>query len=117
MIPKGYFLIVRHGPGLATEANRFVREVAARVSRVPGLREFNEAQFPVYAAHLGEMPFEIHHGIVCVVGEGQEAVPPFTLVGEFPDETIYDDAFRFAHTVQMATVIAAADCLQEGLLA
>jgi hypothetical protein len=116
IIPKGYFLIVRHGPGLAKEANRFVQEVAARVSRVPGLREFNEAQLPVYAAHLGEMPFEIHHGIVCVVGEGKETVPPFTLVGEFPDETIYDDAFRFAHTVQMATVIAAADCLHEGLL-
>ena len=32
---------------------------------------------------------------------------PLTLITEFPDETIYGEAYRFAHTVQMATVIAA----------
>jgi hypothetical protein len=30
-----------------------------------------------------------------------------TLITEFPDETIYGEAYRLAHTVQMATVIAA----------
>jgi len=32
---------------------------------------------------------------------------PLTLITEFPDETIEGDAFRFAHTVQMAAVLAA----------
>ncbi len=32
---------------------------------------------------------------------------PVTLISEFPDETIHGPAFRFAHTVQMQTVLAA----------
>jgi hypothetical protein len=39
------------------------------------------------------------------------------VVAEYPDETIYEDAFRLAHTVQMATVLAAADLLDAGELA
>jgi hypothetical protein len=35
-----------------------------------------------------------------------------TLITEFPDETIHGDAFRFAHTVQMRTVLAAARAWQ-----
>ncbi len=32
---------------------------------------------------------------------------PVTLITEFPDETVLGEAFRFAHTVQMRTVLAA----------
>ncbi len=37
---------------------------------------------------------------------------PLTLITEYPDETIYGDAFIAAHTAQMATVVAAYDALQ-----
>jgi len=116
MIPKGFFLIMRHHPGLQAKAENFVRKLAARVARVPGLKEFNEAHLASYAAHEGEMPHPIHDSIPCVVGESPRFVPPFTLVAEYPDETIYEDAFRLAHTVQMTTVIEAADLLASGEL-
>jgi hypothetical protein len=116
MIPRGFFLIVRHHPGLQAKAERFVRKLAERVSRVPGLKEFNEAHLAAFAAHLGERPEPIHHSISCVIGESARFVPPYTLVAEYPDETIYEDAFRFAHSVQMATVLEAAELLAAGEL-
>ncbi|HEX3855161.1 MAG TPA: hypothetical protein VHW01_29560, partial [Polyangiaceae bacterium] len=100
MIPRGFFLIMRHHTGLEAKAESFVAKLAARVSRIPGLTEFNEAHLAAFAAHLGERPEPIHHSISCVIGETARFVPPYTLVAEYPDETIYEDAFRFAHMVQ-----------------
>ena len=37
---------------------------------------------------------------------------PLTLITEYPDETIYDDAFIAGHTAQMETVLAAYDAIQ-----
>jgi hypothetical protein len=39
---------------------------------------------------------------------------PMTLITEYPDETIYGDAFRLAHSTQMATVLAAAEIFVGG---
>ena len=116
MIPRGFFLIIRHHPGLQAKAENFIRKLAERVARVPGLREFNEAHLAAFEAHLGEKPQPIHHSISLVIGETDRFVPPYTLVSEYPDETIYEDAFRLAHTVQMTTVIEAADLLASGEL-
>jgi hypothetical protein len=116
MIPRGFFLIMRHHSGREAQAESFMRKLAERVSRVPGLKEFNEAHLAAFAAHLGERPEPIHHSISCVIGVTDRFVPPFTLVAEYPDETIYEDAFRFAHTVQMATVLEAAELLAAGEL-
>jgi hypothetical protein len=116
MIPRGFFLIMRHHSGREEAAQRFMRKLAERVSSVPGLKEFNEAHLAAFAAHLGEKPEPIHHSISLVIGVTDRFVPPFTLVAEFPDETIYEDAFRFAHGVQMATVLEAADLLAAGEL-
>jgi hypothetical protein len=116
MIPRGFFLIMRHHPGKEAIAQRFMHKLAERVARVPGLKEFNEAHLAAFAAHLGEKPEPIHHSISLVIGETARFVPPFTLVAEYPDETIYEDAFRFAHTVQTATVLEAADLLAAGEL-
>ena len=38
---------------------------------------------------------------------------PLTLITEFPDETIYGDAFVFGHSVQMQTTIAAYEIYQD----
>ena len=62
------------------------------------------------------MPSPVHDSIPCVIGESR-FVPPFTIVAEYPDETIYGDAFQLAHTVQMTTVVAAAELLAAGELA
>jgi hypothetical protein len=116
MIPKGFFLIMRHHPGRQEQAERFIRKLAARVARVPGLKEFNQVHLRSFAAHAGDVPHEVNDSIPCVIGESR-FVPPFTVVAEYPDETIYGDAFQFAHTVQMATVLAAAELLAAGELA
>jgi hypothetical protein len=116
MIPRGFFLIMRHHPGLEAKAESFMAKLAERVSHVPGLKEFNETHLAAFAAHLGERPEPIHHSISCVIGDTDRFVPPFTLVAEYPDETIYEDAFRFAHSVQMATVLEAAELLAAGEL-
>ena len=115
-IPKGFFFILSHTVGRRAEADAFVRALSARVSLTPGLRAFNEAQLSVFEAHAGGLDFPVHDAIVCIVKESAEQIPPFMLTTEYPDETIYDDAFQFAHTVQMTAVLEAAAMLDEGLL-
>ncbi|HEY8613092.1 MAG TPA: peptidase M14 [Roseomonas sp.] len=115
-IPKGFFFILSHKAGLRAEADAFVRALSAQVSRTPGLRAFNEAQISVFEAHAGPLAFPVHDAIVCIVKESPGQIPPFMLTTEYPDETIYGDAFRFAHTVQMEAVIEAANLLAEGVL-
>jgi hypothetical protein len=88
MIPKGFFLIMRHHPGRREQAESFIRKLAARVSRVPGLKEFNQVHLRSFAAHAGGVPHEVNESIPCVIGESR-FVPPFTVVAEYPDETIY----------------------------
>lgn len=50
MIPKGFFLIMRHHPGRREQAESFIRKLAARVALVPGLKEFNQAHLASFAA-------------------------------------------------------------------
>jgi hypothetical protein len=45
--------------------------------------------------------------VPCLITAETRHPTPLTLITEFPDETIYGEAYRFAHTVQMATVVAA----------
>jgi hypothetical protein len=79
------------------------------------VKEFNQVHLRSFAAHAGDMPHEVNDGIPCVIGESR-FVPPFTVVAEYPDETIYGDAFQLAHTVQMTTVLEAAELLAAGEL-
>lgn len=41
------------------------------------------------------------------VSASDREAAPLTLIAEFPDETVYGERYRFAHTVQMETVLAA----------
>lgn len=115
-IPKGFFFIINHKAGLWAEAEAFVRALSARVSHTPGLRAFNEAQISAFEAHAGPLAFPVYDAIVCIVKESPGQIPPFMLTTEHPDETIYGDAFRFAHTMHAAAVVEAATLLTEGLL-
>jgi hypothetical protein len=106
-IPKGFFLIMRHHPEWAQTARSLVEAVTKGLSVVPGLIEFNRRQIEICSIHSGGTPYEIINGIPCLITAETRHPVPLTLITEFPDETIYGEAYRLAHTVQMATVIAA----------
>jgi hypothetical protein len=106
-IPKGFFLIMRHHPAWAETARTLIEAVTRGLSAVPGLAEFNRRQIEICSIHSGGTPYEIINDIPCLITADERHPTPMTLITEFPDETIYGEAYRFAHTVQMATVIAA----------
>jgi hypothetical protein len=62
------------------------------------------------------LPFAVLNGIPCMVTEDHRSNVPFTLVTEYPDQTLYDDAFRLAHTTQMRAVLIAANLYWSGAL-
>ena len=106
-IPKGFFLILRHRPGLATAAEAFARALAADIAADPALRRFNQTQLDVWKTHVGSIDFPVFDSIPCLISENPTQAFDYTLITEYPDETIYGDAFRLAHTSQMRTVLAA----------
>lgn len=106
-VPKGFFLIMRHHPSWAQTARTLIEAVTKGLSAVPGLTEFNRRQIEICGIHSGGTPYEIINDVPCLITAEERHPTPLTIVTEFPDETIYGDAYRFAHTVQMATVIAA----------
>jgi len=106
-IPKGFFLILRHHAGWQREAQALMEQAAAAVAAVPGLVQYNARQLALYERHAGPLPFQLLHGTACTLSQVDRPGAPVTLITEFPDETIGGEAFRFAHTVQMATTLAA----------
>jgi hypothetical protein len=112
-IPKGFFLILRHHPGWQAQGRALLERVSAALLQVDGLPAYNARQMALYERHAGELPFEVINGTACSVSETTRPGPPVTLITEFPDETVHDERFRFAHTVQMATVLAAVSAWQQ----
>jgi len=113
-IPRGFFLILRHGPGLEGQAEALMRHVAERVASVPGLAAFNRRQAALFEAHLGGPREPSHAGIPYSIAPRLRPGPPLSLVTEFPDETIEGEEFRLAHAVQREAVLAAAEWLEQG---
>lgn len=107
-VPKGFFLILRYRKGWKDIAEQFLGELTTALSAMPGLVDFNARQLSSYEAHSGELPFEVRHGIACMVSRSDRQTPGVVLVTEFPDETIAGEAFVFAHEVQTHTVRTAA---------
>lgn len=111
MLPKGFFLILRYHAGWQQPARALLEAVCADLEQVPGLGEFNARQRALYERHAGPLPFEVLHGMPCMQSQTTRDAP-VTLITEFPDETVSGDAFRFAHTVQMHTTLAAVQAWQ-----
>lgn len=105
-IPKGFFLILRHHPGWQAQGRALLEHVSAALLKVAGLPEYNARQMALYERHAGELPFEVINGTACTQSETIRPGAPLTLITEFPDETVDGERFRFAHTVQMETVLA-----------
>ena len=106
-LPKGFFLILRHHPDWAEQARDLLRRVTERLSAVPGLAAFNRRQRDACTIHAGGAPYSLVRGIPCLIAPDLRSPAPLTLITEFPDETVLGDAFVFAHTAQMETVLAA----------
>ncbi|CAB3756013.1 hypothetical protein B7G54_16440 [Burkholderia puraquae] len=113
-IPKGFFLILRHHAGY--DGLPFLDALTRTLSQSDELVAFNERQIHAWHAHAGDLPFPRINGIPCHVIEDHRSTVPFTLITEFPDETIEGDAFRLAHTTQTRAVELAAELYWGGLL-
>ena len=106
-LPRGFFLIIRHHPGLGEPARAYAEAMARRMAEIPGIAELNARQIAAYERHLGPVPQEVLHGIPVSLFEAPLARVPFTLITEFPDETVAGDDFVLGHTVQREAVLAA----------
>ncbi len=115
-IPKGFFLILRYLPGHAAPVMPFLEALTSTLAEDPALAAYNARQLAIWKAHAGAVPFPVLNGIPCHVAESDRQTVPFQIITEYPDETIYGDAFRLAHTTQMRTVLAAIDLLGKGAL-
>jgi hypothetical protein len=112
-LPKGFFLVMRHHAGWETAAERLLDRVTAHLGTIPGLAARNAEQIALYEIHAGETGFRIINGFPCLSSLDERSTVPVTLITEYPDETIYGDAFIQGHTTQMATVLAAYQAWQE----
>lgn len=112
-VPKGLFLILRHHPGWDARARRLLGRVTAALAQIPALAALNARQIALYEFHAGRLDFEVIDGIPCMVSEHATQAPAVTLITEYPDETVYGDAFRLAHDAQSRAVLAAYEAWQE----
>lgn len=112
-LPKGFFLVMRHHPEWAEQAEILLDKVTRHLGKIPGLLDYNHRQIALYETHAGETGFRLINGFPCLSSVDDRHTVPMTLITEYPDETIYGDDFIAGHTAQMQTVIAAYEAWQE----
>lgn len=111
-LPKGFFLIIRHHLDWENEAEALLDSTTRHLGTIPGLLDFNNRQIGLYEIHAGDTGFRIINGFPCLSSVDDRHSVPMTLITEYPDETIYGDAFIEGHTAQMETVLSAYDAWQ-----
>ncbi len=92
-LPKGFFLIIRHHASWERQAEELIDRVTKHLAAIDGLVAYNNAQIRLFEQHAGETGFRIINGFPCLVGVDDRHTVPLTLITEYPDETIYGDAF------------------------
>lgn len=112
-LPKGFFLIARYHSGWAAQAEQLLDKVTQHLGAIPGLLDYNDRQIALYETHAGETGFRIINGFPCLANIDDRHTVPMTLITEYPDETIYGEAFIAGHTAQMETVLSAYRAWQE----
>lgn len=112
-LPKGFFLIARYHAGWAAQAEQLLDKVTKHLGAIPGLLDYNDRQIALYEVHAGETGFRIINGFPCLADIDDRHTVPMTLITEYPDETIYGEAFVAGHTAQMETVLSAYRAWQE----
>lgn len=103
-IPKGFFLIVRYRDGWEDKAKQLLQELTARLGQIPELAIYNQVQLKRFETYAGRLTFDVQHGIATMFSRNDRQVPGIVIVTEIPDETIYGQAFSFAHQIQLETV-------------
>lgn len=111
-IPKGFFLIARFHTRWDAEAESLLDQVTKHLGKIDGLLDYNSKQIALYERHAGETGFRMINGFPCLVSIDDRHDVPMTLITEYPDETIYGDAYVAGHTAQMQTVLSAYDAWQ-----
>ena len=112
-LPKGFFLVMRHHPEWAEQAEILLDKVTRHLGNIPGLLEYNDRQIALYETHAGETGFRLINGFPSLSSVDNRHTVPMTLITEYPDETIYGDAFVAGHEAQMETVLSAYEAWQE----
>ena len=112
-LPKGHFLIMRHHAGWAERAEKIIMRVTRHLADIDELMAFNAAQLRLFELHAGAPGLRMINGIPCQISLDDRHATPMTLISEYPDETIYGEAFIRGHTAQMETVLAAYAALQD----
>lgn len=106
-IPKGFFLILRYRPEAQTRARALLTHVIDQLSQNSALMAHNNQQLEIYRQHANTLPFELLKSIPYMESQVDNMPCDITLITEFPDETLYGEAFMLAHSVQTETVVAA----------
>ncbi|CAJ50043.1 conserved hypothetical protein, partial [Bordetella avium 197N] len=113
-LPKGFFWVLQYHPGWAGQAQRLAKTATAKLAQaVPALAGFNRSQRARRAVYAASDNWPLFNGIPVMLRESGRELAPVSLITEFPDETLYGAAYRFAHTVQMHTVLAATAAWRE----
>lgn len=112
-LPKGFFLIARYHSGWEAQAEQLLDKVTKHLGTIPGLLDYNDRQIALYEIHAGETGFRIINGFPCLADVDNRHTVPMTLITEYPDETIYGEAFVAGHTAQMETVLSAYSAWQD----
>ena len=115
-IPKGFFLIMRHHPGVGARVMGFLEALTAVLTRDTALAAFNARQLAVWEAHAGALACPVLNGIPCMVSESDRQRTAFQLITEYPDETIYGAAFQLAQRTQMRATVEAVRLFRAGAL-
>jgi hypothetical protein len=116
MLPRGFFLIFRHHPGLRAQALRFLRALTAELAHDARLVEMNRFQLKLRQAHGQAEDALVMSDIPVRLAENTQSRVPFMMITEYPDETLTGEAFIRAHDTQRATILAAAALLWNGAL-
>ncbi|MFA6506452.1 MAG: hypothetical protein WCT14_10155 [Treponemataceae bacterium] len=111
-LPHGFFLVLRHHASWAERVEIFLDAMTRRLCSVPGLITFNKEQLKLYSIHTRDRTFRLINGFPCMCSVDTATTVPVRLITEYPDETVYADAFVAGHTAQMEAVLAAYDAFQ-----
>jgi hypothetical protein len=112
MLPHGYFLVIAPSRGLGRPRPELLELLTLRLAENPVLLGFTERQLRSYARYVKKPTFEIINGFPCELTVNDVQEMPLRLITEYPDETIWGEAFRQGHAAQMETVLAAYDIYQ-----
>ena len=106
-LPRGFFLICRHAPGLRAAADRVVDAAVAALGTLPALVALNAEQLARHARYLPRETLEVRSGVAVSVAEASGAACPIQLVTEAPDETVEGDRFALLHEAHRRAALAA----------